>query len=130
MRDWLFTPLPNPTTRQQRSYNFHHSSARTAVERAIGVLKRRWHSLRRLRLSPAKACKVIAVCVMLHNRARVLKLEVPSDSESDSDPDSPSEDTDGEAEQPRSANNPISERARVAAGKAARERVINQFFRG
>ena len=37
MRDWLFTPLPNPATRQQRSYNFHHSSARTAVERAIGV---------------------------------------------------------------------------------------------
>ncbi|KAI0216810.1 putative nuclease HARBI1, partial [Lamellibrachia satsuma] len=21
MRDWLFTPLPNPTTRQQRTYN-------------------------------------------------------------------------------------------------------------
>ena len=83
MRDWLFTPLPNPATRQQRSYNFHHSSDRTAVERAIGVLKRRWHSLRRLRLAPAKACKVIAVCVMLHNRARVLKLEVPSDSDND-----------------------------------------------
>ena len=108
MPDWLFTPLPNPTTRQQRTYNFRHSSARTAVERAIGVLKRRWHSLRRLRLAPAKACQVITVCVMLHSRARLLKLEVPSDSESDSDPDSESSsedaDSDGEAEQLRSAN--------------------------
>ena len=116
MRDWLFTPLPNLTTRQQRTYNFRHSSARTAVKRAIGVLKRRWHSLRRLRLTPAKACQVITVCVVLHNRARLLKLEVPSDSESDSDLDSESSsedaDSDGEAEQLRSANNPMSEQAR------------------
>ena len=98
----------------QRTYN----SARTAVERAIVVLKRRWHSLRRLRLAPAKACQVITVCIMLHNRARLLKLEVPSDSESDNDPvsESSSEDADsgGEAEQLRSANNPMLERARVA----------------
>ena len=96
------------------------------------MLKRRWHSLRRLRLAPAKACQIITVCVMLHNRARLLKLEVPSDSESDSDPDSESSsedaDSDGEAEQLRSANNPMSERARVAAGRAARERVNSNFF--
>ncbi len=67
---------------------------------------------------------------MLHNRAWVLELEVPSVSESDSDPDSPSEDTDGVAEQPLYVNNPISERARVTVGKAARERVINNFFWG
>ncbi|KAI0230395.1 hypothetical protein LSAT2_019260 [Lamellibrachia satsuma] len=56
---------------------------------------------------------------MLHNRARLLKLEVPSDSESDSDPDSETSsedaDSDGEAEQLRSANNPMSQRAGVAA---------------
>ena len=132
MRDWLFPPLPNPTTCQQRTYNFRHSSARTAVESAIGVLKRRWHNLRILRLAPAKACQVITVCDMLHNRARLLKLEVTSDCESDSDPDSESSsedvDSDGEAEQLRSANNPMSERAGVAAGTAVCERVISNFF--
>ena len=35
MRDWVITSLPNPATSQKRSYNFHHSSNSTTVERAI-----------------------------------------------------------------------------------------------
>ena len=57
-RDWLMVPVANPDTEAKIRYNYIHSSARTAVERAIGVLKRRWHCLRELRLEPAKACKV------------------------------------------------------------------------
>ena len=49
----------DPETRQ--NYNFSHSSTRTAVERSIGVTKRWWHCLRRLRASPQKACQIIVV---------------------------------------------------------------------
>ncbi len=38
---WLMTPLVNPQTRQERSYNEHHTRTRAMVERTIGVLKDR-----------------------------------------------------------------------------------------
>lgn len=82
-RDRLMTPVANPVRQEETDYNYHHSAARTAVERAIGVLKRRWHCLRRLCLQPAKACKVIVVCVLLHNKACMLNLDPPFDSEDD-----------------------------------------------
>ena len=75
LRNWLLTPIPNPSTKKERTYNFYHSSTRSTVERCIGVAKRRWHCLRRLRVNPQKACKIIIVCLMLHNRARTLRLE-------------------------------------------------------
>ena len=63
LRTWLMTPVANPTTRQERRYNFAQSSTRTTVERCIGVAKQRWNCLRcGLRLEPAKACRVIIVC--------------------------------------------------------------------
>ena len=61
LRDWLLIPVANPQMRQEQNYNFSHSSTRTAVERSIGVVKRRWHCLRRLRVSPRKACQIIVV---------------------------------------------------------------------
>ena len=80
-RDWLMTPVANPRTQAEVAYNSHHSSARSSIERAIGVLKRRWNCLKFLRLEPAKACKIITVCVMLHNRATVLNLDPPTEAE-------------------------------------------------
>ena len=117
LRDWLFTPYPNPRTAKERSYNFHHSSARSYVERAIGSLKRRWHCLRRLRLQPVKACKVITVCVMLHNQATSLRLDMPSDSDSDSDSDRSNSDSDSSSDDDhRPLNYQLSERTRMNAG--------------
>ncbi|KAK7492131.1 hypothetical protein BaRGS_00016605 [Batillaria attramentaria] len=78
-RDWLVTPVANPVREEERDYNYHHSSACTTVERAIGILKRPWHCLRRLRLQPAKACRVFVVCALLHNKATMLNLYPPSD---------------------------------------------------
>ena len=126
LRDWLFTPFLNPNTAKERAYNLHQKSARSTVERAIGILKRRWHCLRRLRLRPVKACKVITVCIILHNQARSLNLEVPSDSDSDSDSDADSDG--GSNDDHRPANYQHSERIRVNAGKAARQRLVDNFF--
>ena len=76
MRDWLFTPIVNPATPAETSYNDHHSSARAIIEETIGVLKIRWGCLRRLRLDPKKVCRVIKVCVLLNNQARFFFLNL------------------------------------------------------
>lgn len=114
--------LPCSTQRHpKRNFNARHMSARSTVERSIGVLKKRWHSLRRLRLEPAKACQVISVCVMLHNQAPALKLDVPSDSESDSSCDSSSDsECESDSNNYHPANYQQSELVRASAGKAAR----------
>ena len=122
LRDWLLTPHRNPATHQERKYNICHSSTRSLIKRSIGVAKRRWHCLRRLRLQPSKACQVITVCLMLHNRARYLNLADP-DSDSDCESDSDSE-PDSCDEDPL----PATERRRVAVGQAVRDRLINDFF--
>lgn len=127
LRPWLLTPVLHPATQEERRYNFAHSSTRTTIERCIGVAKQRWQCLRvGLRVKPVKACKIIAVCLMLHNRARLLNIPDVADVADDQDvadehdvPNNP--DFDGEvAEQPA-----VAERARVAAGQAARRRIIN-----
>ena len=121
LREWLLTPVANPQTRQEQNFNFSHSSTRTAVERSIGVAKRRWHCLRRLRISPQRACQIIVVCLMLHNRARLLALPAP-----DLNDDSDDSDSDDDAESVDEA--PPSERARTAAGKVVRNRIMNTYF--
>lgn len=132
LRDWLFTPFLNPNSPQQNEYNVHHKAARSNVERAIGVLKRRWHCLRRLRLQPAKACNVITVCIILHNRARTLHLDDPSDSESDVDSENENE-QEPQLQHPddnnaRPVNYQLSERVRSQAAKVARQRLVDNFF--
>ena len=115
----------------ERGHNFCHCSARTAVERAIK------EKMALSSQTPFGTCQSLqsyySVCVMLHNHARLLKLEVPSDSESDSNADSDSssgssEDADSDVEELSAANNnPVSGWAQAAAGKAARERIINNY---
>ncbi|XP_070203343.1 putative nuclease HARBI1 [Littorina saxatilis] len=126
LRDWLMTPILHPATQRERNYNFAHSSTRTTVERSIGVAKRRWHCLRTgLRLEPAKACQVITVCLMLHNRATRLRLDPPdSDDEEEEDDDTDEED---EGEHPDHEIDPR-ERARRNAGHAVRQRLMNEYF--
>ncbi|XP_025099687.1 putative nuclease HARBI1 [Pomacea canaliculata] len=122
LRTWLLTPILNPLTRSEQQYNNSHTSTRSTVECAIGVCKRRWSCLRKLRLSPAKACDVITVCFMLHNRARRLNLPEPDGDEGNNGNSSDDEDDDD------NGNLHASEQARVAAGKAERQRVINKYF--
>ena len=80
------------------------------MERSIGVAKRWWHCLRRLRVSPQKACQIVVVCLMLHNRARLLALPAPDLNDDDSD-DSDSEDERSRWMKPH----PVSEHARLLA---------------
>lgn len=60
---------------------------------------------------------------MLHNRARHLNLPLPPDEGPDY-----FDDDDGDAPIPCEGQMNITERARAAAGKAARARIINNCF--
>ena len=126
LRDWLLTPILNPRNQQERAYMDAHCVTRSTVERCIGVLKRRWHCLHgEIRLSPAKACKVICACVMLHNRATELRLPPPAGD--DTEP----EDQDNNPPIPpvnRGKAPVMAERLRNAAGKAARDAVVRNYF--
>ena len=94
---------------------------------AFGVAKQRCHCLRvGLRVQPPKACRIIVACFMLHNRARLQQIpDAPEDlsDESSDESDSDAGDTDDDIEE----HPTMTERARLAAGKAARQRLVNNF---
>ena len=47
LRPWLMTPYLNPANNHEERYNSAHIKNRNAVERCIGVLKKRWACLHR-----------------------------------------------------------------------------------
>ncbi|KAJ8352131.1 hypothetical protein SKAU_G00236070 [Synaphobranchus kaupii] len=68
LRKWLMTPLLNPANDAEDRYNNAHIKTRNAVERCIGVLKRRWACLQKgITMEPDRAAVVAGACVVLHN---------------------------------------------------------------
>nr|XP_027219885.1 putative nuclease HARBI1 [Penaeus vannamei] len=64
---YLLTPVQGPTTDKERRYNTAHTKTRHVIERAFGVLKRRFAFLSqpvRTKLETTK--KIIMACVVLH----------------------------------------------------------------
>ncbi|XP_066575647.1 putative nuclease HARBI1 [Amia ocellicauda] len=73
LKTWLLTPLTNPQTDQERSYNDAHSHIRSVVERVIGQLKCRWCCLDRTGggcysalTRCAASCWPVLSCTMSH----------------------------------------------------------------
>ena len=123
LRDWLMTPILNPHDAHEEAYTNAHCATRSTIERCNGVLKRRWHCLHgEMRLAPTKVCRIISVCVMLHNRATRLGLPPPEggDPAPDPQPDAPPP--------PARGNLGASERVRTATGKAARSVIVQNYF--
>ena len=70
LRRWLMTPVLNPKNRAEERYNGAHRVTWSTLERCNGILKRRFHCLHgELRVSPARAFRIIASCIILHTRA-------------------------------------------------------------
>lgn len=87
------TPVLDPRSRAEERYNWSHRATRTVIERCNGILKLRFHCLHgELRVSPERACRIIAACVFLHNRAIDYKRPIDEDeiiaeeSNEDADP--------------------------------------------
>jgi nuclease HARBI1 len=79
-RRYLLTPVSNPKTPQEIRFNNSHISARNAIERTNGILKRRFPCLKYcLRLKVENILPVIVACTVLHNIATTLGVELPPD---------------------------------------------------
>lgn len=85
-RRYLMTPVVNPTTPAQTRYNAAHVAARNCIERANGILKRRFPALKYgMRLKLENILPVIVAAVVLNNIALMAGDEVPDDDEELSD---------------------------------------------
>ena len=131
LREWLLTPFPNPRTEKEQNYNNSHSATRATVERAIGCAKRRWHCLRGLRVQPEKAADITIVCLMLHNRARSLRLPEEDFFEDMDDIDNQDDDPHLQGHNlgdVHGNNVALAERVRLMRGRAVRDNLVQQFF--
>ncbi|CAC5410615.1 HARBI1 [Mytilus coruscus] len=81
LKKWLMTPLLNPHSEKEISYNKAHCQTRNTVERAFGVLKARFRCLHKtggsLQFNPPKSCKMIGACFRLNNKALKEGIPVP-----------------------------------------------------
>lgn len=142
-RKWLHTPLSRTEAEPEQRYNDALCKTRVTVEQCIGVLKRRWHCLHtELRVRPDRACLIISVCVMLHNRAIAFRIasrgdeseSESEDNERDGDSDEMDEMRDDEGEMEVEgigegrAEYVREERAKIEGGKAERQRIIREEF--
>ncbi len=74
----LMTPYPETEPGPQQHFNVAQCRARARVEMTIGLLKARIQCLRHLRVTPERACDIIAACVVLHNIAIIRGEQHPA----------------------------------------------------
>ncbi|WAR13889.1 HARB1-like protein, partial [Mya arenaria] len=71
-KPYLLTPYLHPAIEALQHFNDAHCSTRNVIERAFGVLKRRFHILyTEIRMKPLKVSKIVVCCVVLHNLAKL-----------------------------------------------------------
>ncbi|XP_061586279.1 putative nuclease HARBI1 [Cololabis saira] len=85
----LLTPYPDPEPGPQQRFNVAHCRTRARVEMTLGILKSRFQCLRRLRVSPERACDIIVACVVLHNIALIRGEQHPAIQMDDPEEDQP-----------------------------------------
>ncbi|KAG0717456.1 putative nuclease HARBI1 [Chionoecetes opilio] len=72
LESFVMTPVKHPTTIPEEWYNRGHTRTRVTVEQTFGILKSRFRCLHKsggaLQYTPLKCCKIIASCLLLHNR--------------------------------------------------------------
>ncbi|CAG2187279.1 unnamed protein product [Mytilus edulis] len=70
IKKWLLTPYRDTgnLNAEQRRFNYVHSSTRTVIERAFGILKGRFKKLQFIEVKKIQsACDVITACCVLQN---------------------------------------------------------------
>ena len=77
------TPIPKPTCRADRFFNYKHSSHRFRVEHASGRLKKKLPALAKgLDCHIDNAPVLVRACVILHNDIFALEGQSPQDQDS------------------------------------------------
>jgi len=70
-KPYLMTPILEPKSRAEHAYNYAHVRSRNVIERAFGVLKKRFACLSGVvRQDLANALTTITACFILHNYLR------------------------------------------------------------
>ena len=73
-KPYLLTPLLDPKTRPEKAYNYAHIRTRNVIERAFGVLKKRFGCLSGLlKQDLVNTLPTITACFILHNFLRQRK---------------------------------------------------------
>ena len=76
----------NPGNDSEKAFNAAHCRTRNTIERIFGWWKRRFHVLHsEISMKPAKVCKIIGACTILHNIALSLREEMEDDDDDQND---------------------------------------------
>lgn len=116
-RKYLLTPILNPRDEHEEAYNASHIKTRNTVERAFGVLKRRFAYLGTTMRTELQNTRLIAVAaVVLHNLAvttRIVNAEERGEDEEVENREHPYRDDPG--------NNDVQ-------GRVKRQQIVRQYF--
>uniref|UniRef100_UPI00398EE6FF putative nuclease HARBI1 n=1 Tax=Pristiophorus japonicus TaxID=55135 RepID=UPI00398EE6FF len=126
---WLMTPLRNPTTPAQLSYNESHAATRNVIKQTIGLLKQRFRCLDRsggaLQYTPERVSHFVVVCCMLHNlaimRAQPLPARIVEPSQEEDEGEEEMEMDEEQEEEEEGRRQPEN----LPSGQVIRERLIN-----
>ena len=114
-RRYLLTPIPSPAPGKEKRFNLSHARTRSAIERAFGVLKRRFYCLGqtlRTKLSTSRA--IIMACAVLHNIAISSRIPITE------------EDADIPVDAEEEVEHDMNDLARM--GFQLRNSIVNQWF--
>lgn len=130
-RKYLLTPMLNPQGRAENQYNTAHIKTRNTVERAFGVLKRRFAYLgKKMRTSLRNAKHIIVAAAVLHNLAVAYRVPEINDVPLGEDPDVPEDPDDPEdledPDDPRPQEQPRA--VRNIQGAFKRQQIIRDYF--
>ncbi|XP_040282897.1 putative nuclease HARBI1 [Bufo bufo] len=108
-RPWLMTPVPEPLTPAELSYNEAHASTRAIIDKTFKMLKSHFKCLDKsgggLQYDPTKVSDIIVACCILHNIS-ILHNMSPKTEE-------PSEEKLGAAYDPPAAGNAHNIRSQI-----------------
>ncbi|PIK50175.1 putative nuclease HARBI1 [Apostichopus japonicus] len=92
LQPWLMTPIQNPTTLEETSFNNAQTRTRAKIEQVNGQLKNKFRCLLGdgMQIEPQRACDIIVACCILFNISKDLKephLDPQRDQQVQPDPD-------------------------------------------
>ncbi|PIK59055.1 putative nuclease HARBI1 [Apostichopus japonicus] len=72
LQPWLMTPIQNPTTLEETSFNNAQTRTRAKIEQVNGQLKNKFRCLLGdgMQIEPERACDIIVACCILFNIIR------------------------------------------------------------
>ncbi|XP_059608187.1 putative nuclease HARBI1 [Phlebotomus argentipes] len=134
---WLMTPVTNPQSVPENSYNRAHRKCQLDAVKCIGVVKSRFRCLSRQRskqktlmYSPEATGKLIKACCVLHNVMIQHDYVLPSEEEVTEELESLPERTENNARaiKVEESDEDAEERTLVQAGRSIRSQIIVTNF--